>query len=112
MIERLTNCPNCSGVLDDSGRCKFCGSKVYDFLSIDFTNGFAKTYIRIKAQNKIIVAPVICPNAEITTRDLCYDYFLRGDDGTYIRPTPCWETEINTTFRVVGDVLVIKENEL
>lgn len=26
MIERLKNCPNCAGILDDAGRCKYCGS--------------------------------------------------------------------------------------
>lgn len=38
MIERLTNCPNCGGTLNEAGRCEFCGSKVYDFLTIDFNS--------------------------------------------------------------------------
>lgn len=29
-MEKLENCPNCGGILDDLGRCEFCGSKVYD----------------------------------------------------------------------------------
>lgn len=36
MIEKLKNCPNCAGILDEAGRCKYCGSKVYDFLTLDF----------------------------------------------------------------------------
>ena len=29
-MERLKNCPNCGGILDDEGRCMYCKSKVYD----------------------------------------------------------------------------------
>lgn len=57
-MERLTNCPNCGGYLNDSGRCEFCGSKVYDFVNVDFDKP-AKTYIRIRNKGKIITAPVV-----------------------------------------------------
>lgn len=30
-MEKYNNCPNCGGTLDDTGRCQYCGSKVYDF---------------------------------------------------------------------------------
>lgn len=30
IMERLKNCPNCGGILDDEGRCMYCKSKVYD----------------------------------------------------------------------------------
>ena len=33
--ERLHNCPNCGGTLQDDGKCRFCGSVVYDLVSID-----------------------------------------------------------------------------
>lgn len=49
------NCPNCGGTLDDLGRCKYCDSKVYDFCDIDVDTR-KKTYLRIKYQNKIIIA--------------------------------------------------------
>lgn len=29
-MQRLKNCPNCGGILDDEGRCLYCQSKVYD----------------------------------------------------------------------------------
>lgn len=58
MIEPLKNCPNCGGYLNDSGRCEFCGSKIYDFVNVDFDKP-AKTYIRIRNKGKIITAPVV-----------------------------------------------------
>lgn len=33
--EELKNCPNCGGVLDDTGRCMYCNSKVYDLTDIN-----------------------------------------------------------------------------
>ena len=37
MINQLKNCPNCAGILNEAGRCTYCVSKVYDFLSINFS---------------------------------------------------------------------------
>ena len=39
-MERLKNCPNCGGILDDEGRCMYCKSKVYDLtgMKIDLDN--------------------------------------------------------------------------
>lgn len=34
-MEELKNCPNCGGVLDDTGRCMYCNSKVYDLTGIN-----------------------------------------------------------------------------
>lgn len=36
-IEKVKNCPNCGGILNDSGCCLFCGSRVYDFADLYFT---------------------------------------------------------------------------
>jgi len=33
-IEKVKNCPNCGGILNDSGCCLFCGSRVYDFADL------------------------------------------------------------------------------
>jgi len=43
-MERLKNCPNCGGILDDEGRCMYCKSKVYDL-----------TGMRINMDNRDIV---------------------------------------------------------
>jgi len=57
-MEKLHNCPNCGGYLNDGGRCEFCGSKVYDFVNVDFDKN-SKTYIRVKYNGKIMYMPVI-----------------------------------------------------
>ena len=57
LIERLHNCPNCGGTLQDDGICRFCGSKVYDFVGIDLDN-YSLTYVRTKWCGNIIVMPV------------------------------------------------------
>lgn len=67
-MEKLENCPNCGGFLDDLGRCEFCGSKVYDLCDIDVTNRVNRgvSYIRIKTDNQIILAPVRTNAVNIT----------------------------------------------
>lgn len=34
MVE-LKNCPNCGGILDDTGRCMYCKSKVYNLTDVN-----------------------------------------------------------------------------
>lgn len=87
MIEKLTNCPNCGGYLNDSGRCEFCGSKVFDFLSIDFDGlhrPSAKTYIRIKTGSHIVLAPIVVDtvNLEMQTDEYprcSVDFIITGN---------------------------------
>lgn len=57
LIERLHNCPHCGGTLQDDGCCRFCGSKVYDFVGIDLDN-HSPAYVRMKIHGNIIVMPV------------------------------------------------------
>ena len=108
MIEQLKNCPNCAGILNESGRCTYCGSKVYDFLNINFSRrGMSsdKTYIRIKVDDRIILAPVVVNTVAMTMQPntLYADSF----DGSYVinsAPT----TEIDLNLMVVGDVYEMK----
>lgn len=112
MIEKLTNCPNCGGYLNDSGRCEFCGSKVYDFLAIDFNpKGMpsAKTYIRIKANGGTVIAPVIINTVsmEIPNNVLhCAD--ISGECG-YIQ-APAYPI-FNVEFVSVGKAITIESEE-
>lgn len=87
-MEKLKNCPNCAGYLDDSGRCNFCGSKVYDFCNIDVTNNRGKNYIRLKTNNQIIIAPVFAEYATITTT------------------TQSENITLDVSFVVAGDVII------
>lgn len=108
MIEKLTNCPSCGGILNEAGRCEFCGSKVFDFLSIDFNARempSAKTYIRIKTNGKVMIAPVIIGTMSMEiSRDtlVCSDIYSGTE---YIR-RPVYPT-FNVDFQVIGDMITI-----
>ena len=110
MIERLKNCPNCAGILNEAGKCQFCGSKVYDFLSLDFSSDraypTAQTYIRIKTNKAIILAPIACPNCSIT-REAVDCYWKENGMVNLNR----WNTKIDATFNVVGDIIYLEEEE-
>ena len=115
MIEKLTNCPQCGGILNEAGRCEFCGSKVYDFLTMDF--GFSpekvfkrpKTYIRIKDSRGIILAPV--------TVDFARVIIEHSADTLYMNNIPCQralekpDISIEATFNVIGDIIRIDTDE-
>lgn len=106
-MEQLHNCPNCGGYLSDSGRCEFCGSKVFDFLTIDFNARnmpSVKTYVRLKANGKITLAPVIIDTMEVKIKsdDYVSDFF----DGRLYIHRPCYP-EMNINFIVVGDMITI-----
>lgn len=86
-MEKLKNCPNCGGLLDDFGSCQFCGSKVYDLCDIDVRYRSAhkgRTYLRILTDNQIILAPVITNTISITCEReswpvLDAEFVIRGD---------------------------------
>jgi hypothetical protein len=85
MIERLKNCPNCAGIIDDAGRCNYCGSKVYDFIALNFSSkeqkSNAQTFIRIRLDDGEYVLPILSfDNASITMTPQ-YDEFDFGYGG-------------------------------
>ena len=100
-MEQFHNCPNCGGYLNDAGRCEFCGSKVYDFVNVDFDK-HNKTYIRIRSNGKIITAPVIfnvgtlTVDTSMSTADMCYSSML-------FQEKPILTGTID--YLVVGDVI-------
>ena len=103
----LKNCPNCGGYLNNSGRCEFCGSKVYDFINVDFDAGggyqSSKTYIRIKSNGKIITCPIIIQSTSITIKSHpCFFETYGNEPYTKINAVI---TEGTFDFFVDGDVL-------
>lgn len=112
MIDKLKNCPNCAGILNEVGRCTYCGSKVYDFLTINFSEKEIqreKTYIRIKSNGKIILAPIRVNTMGITIQS--NDLYVDSFDGHYTyhaMPT----TEIDLNLIVTGDMIQIDEEVL
>lgn len=112
MIEKLKNCPNCAGILDEGGRCKYCGSKVYDFLTLDFDRGGygassdAKTYIRVKTNGKIMLLPIIYVNNASITISPSIDTYM-CDRGTYLmRRNPYIDMELHFCC---GDMVSVEE---
>ena len=111
MIEKLKNCPNCGGTLNEAGRCSFCGSKVYDFLSINLDRTYhpsAKTYIRIKSNGKVILAPIIVERVSITRENEDMAYIDTKGNIKYC-PAPCY-LSFDVTFRAIGNAVQVDEN--
>lgn len=105
----LKNCPNCGGYLNDNGRCEFCGSKVYDFVNVDFDKN-TKTYIRVKHNGQIVLLPVIFSTYHHNIMSGSVDTSLLADSGwQYICPRV--QIEGSLDFYVVGDVVYEKEGE-
>ena len=70
-MEKYNNCPNCGGTLDDTGRCQYCGSKVYDFCNIEI--GGKSTFLRLKCNDMILTAQVRAnPSFSIKQETDCY----------------------------------------
>ena len=116
MIEALKNCPNCGGTLNEAGRCSFCGSKVYDFLTIDFNYRkypSARTYIRMRVKDpegnsKIVLAPVIVDTVSMTSRPE-YDTLPLVDNKELIRRRI--ETTMDIHCQVINSMYMIFEEE-
>ncbi len=105
----LKNCPNCGGTLQDDGRCRFCGSKVYDFVNINFNNP-APTYIRFKQGDQIVTYPVIFHSTEIRIEPCDYQA-----DPASIVDFPKYIRTIRRSgilgFDVLGDGIVEVQND-
>jgi len=114
MIEKLKNCPNCAGILNDFGRCEFCGSKIYDFLTINFSDPkypSAHTYIRIKTGNKIIIAPIVVNTVSMSMNpygSMCPSGLL--EDSYYIR-RPVYHQELDINCIIPGGIYEIEDED-
>lgn len=110
MIEQLKNCPNCGGTLNEAGCCNFCGSKVYDFLTIDFSGRLptAKTYIRIKVDDKIVLAPIIIDNVSMTMEPL-YAVITCEDGPSLKRMHP--RTSMDIHCMVIDNIYQFEDRE-
>ena len=108
MIERLKNCPNCAGVIDDVGRCKYCGAKIYDFLSLDF-DGYKPTYIRIRTrEGRIVIMPIRFVNCSVTAVPITADFEC---EGRFVHKIERMEEKMEMEAYVVGDIVYEKEEE-
>lgn len=101
IMNQLHNCPNCGGYLNDTGRCEFCGSKVYDFVNVDFEN-HSKTYLRIRSNGKIITMPVVFNVGSITVDQPGTTLYTDYPSMVY-RNNPVMTGTID--YIVVGDII-------
>lgn len=116
MIDRLKNCPNCGGILNEAGRCQYCGSKVYDFMAIDFTNeatkSNAKTYIRIRTNTnhgiKTIIAPISVSTVSVTTTPIYRDIYAMHD-ADLMKQVSC-NTKLTIECMVIDNQYMIMED--
>lgn len=101
--ERLHNCPNCGGTLQDDGKCRFCGSKVYDFLGVDLDNR-APTFIRMKHQGRIVHFKAVFDSIEIKMNSESPTLYM---DNTPIKTMKSIDTfEGSVDFTVIGGIIV------
>ena len=114
MIERLKNCPNCAGILDEVGRCSYCGSKVYDFLTIDFDRYrrgeiSSKAYIRVRTCGVIKLIPILyVGDAELKIEPQYNTY--RDWNGTMrMAEVGSPLVEMNINFQCGGDIITYEE---
>jgi DNA-directed RNA polymerase subunit RPC12/RpoP len=119
MIERLKECPNCAGILNESGRCTFCGSKVYDLMAIDFAGRSeeeagkpAKSFIRIRTRMKngkvaVIIAPIMITDVLMETKCDDTDHFFYTE--SECMPYRSYSTTIDISCKVCGDKIVVEE---
>lgn len=122
MIDRLKNCPNCGGILNEAGRCQYCGSKVYDFMAIDFTNeprNNAKSFIRIRTNTKdgikTIIAPISVSNVSMTSHPTMVlipsyeDYYCELFDKAELKRVSC-DTRLTIECMVIDNQYMIMED--
>ena len=100
--ERLHNCPNCGGTLQDDGKCRFCGSVVYDFVGIDLDK-YKPVFIRMKHDGKIVHFKMVVTGASFSM--LNEGPVLYADNNPIMHmSTPKWEGSVD--FDIVSDIIV------
>ena len=97
----LHNCPNCGGTLQDDGKCRFCGSVVYDFVGIDMDN-HTPIFIRMRHNGRIVhfKAIINSMNLNLFSNDTCLYY---DNKPMYIR-APEWTGDVD--FMIVSSIIV------
>lgn len=71
-MTELKNCPNCGGVLDDTGRCRYCKSKVYDLTDINIDlNSRDILLMKLKVGGQEVIAKCYPTNVSV---GMMHDY--------------------------------------
>lgn len=74
-MTELKNCPNCGGILDDTGRCMYCKSKVYDLTDINIDlNSRDILLMKLKVGGQEMIAKCYPTNVSVEMRPDCDSY--------------------------------------
>lgn len=80
MADELKNCPSCGGTLDDTGRCPYCNSKVYDLTDINIdVNSRDKIKLKLKNGEKAMI--IDCYPANLSWERSCDPISYRDMSG-------------------------------
>ena len=101
--ERLHNCPNCGGTLQDDGKCRFCGSVVYDFLGVDLDKQ-APTFIRMRHKGRLIHFKVVFNTIDIHMSSDRPTLYMNNDPTEVMESIDTFEGSVD--FTVVGGIIV------
>lgn len=98
-MERLKNCPNCGGVLDDTGRCMYCKSKVYDLTDINIDMDSDDIMLmKVKHGDQMMIIKVRPVNMSIKMEPL-YSNFMCMDFEQYMISTGRNDVTINLELK-------------
>lgn len=82
-MEELKNCPNCGGILDDSGRCIYCKSKIYDLTDINIDlNSSDIMLMRLKVGGQEVIAKCHPTNVSVEMKP-DYDSYIDYSGKSY-----------------------------
>ena len=100
--DRMHNCPNCGGTLQDDGKCRFCGSVVYDFIGIDMDK-HTPIFIRMRHNDRIVHFKAVVSSMDLHM--FSNDTILYGDNKPLCRiSAPEWTG--NVDFNIVSPIVV------
>ena len=113
MIE-LKNCPNCGGVLDDTGRCMYCKSKVYDLTDVNIDLDTMDILVfKLKHDGQEIIFNAYPRNFEIEYQPSYNDIeFMNGRHIRTITSEPNMDLHIDFSMVKMKNGLIATRREL
>ena len=97
--EAITNCPNCASVLTEKNgylNCKYCGTTIYDFATLDVEKPF---YMRVKTRDDVTLTKVRCVSATIEMRPYSDSGYIFESDSRISRFMNSFNTHQTLTMQ-------------
>ena len=80
-MTEIKNCPSCGGTLDDTGRCLYCKSKVYDLTDINIDLN-SRDVIKLKMKHGKNTIIMNCYPASVSMEQSYFPCTAVRDDGS------------------------------